>query len=147
MSGSDASASRVSVKPRSRRKTFTVREANCALPLVRRIVADVVEHWSQLQRLTERHQRRGAGDDPLALEDQIRDTRDRLRELVEELNGIGVELKDLEAGLLDFPAKSAGRDVYLCWKLGEAAVDYWHDCSAGFAGRRPISELREAKKH
>jgi hypothetical protein len=130
MSGSDASSSRVSVKARPRRRTFSVQEANCALPLV--------------QRLARRRERRGgrAGEDLIELEDKIHNTRDRLRELVDELAGIGVELKDLEAGLLDFPAQVDGRDIYLCWKLGESAVGYWHDCSAGFAGRRPISELR-----
>jgi hypothetical protein len=144
MSGSDASSSRVSVTARPRRKTFSVQEANCALPLVRRIVTDVVEQYGQLQRLARRRERRGsrAGEDLIELEDKIHNTRDRLRELVDELAGIGVELKDLEAGLLDFPAKVDGRDIYLCWKLGESAVGYWHDCSAGFAGRRPISELR-----
>lgn len=53
----------------------------------------------------------------------------------------GIELKDLSIGLIDFPALREGRDVYLCWQLGEPEVGYWHEIEAGFAGRQPLDDL------
>ena len=68
---------------------------------------------------------------------------DRLEQLVDELSGVGVELKDYETGLVDFVGRHDGRDVYLCWKLGEERITHWHELNAGFAGRKPVSTLRE----
>jgi hypothetical protein len=67
----------------------------------------------------------------------------RLEDFVEELTEIGCDLKDYEAGLVDFIGRHEGRDVCLCWKLGEEAIGYWHELDAGFAGRQPIGTLRE----
>jgi hypothetical protein len=61
-----------------------------------------------------------------------------LQEVVDELNLIGVQLKDVDTGLLDFPALREGEDVLLCWRVGEDAVEYWHGIEDGFAGRRRI---------
>lgn len=57
---------------------------------------------------------------------------------VERLEELGVVLKDLDLGLLDFPALRDGEDVLLCWRAGEASVEYWHGLDEGFAGRKPI---------
>lgn len=57
---------------------------------------------------------------------------------VAELGELGVEFKDYERGLLDFPGERDGRAVYLCWQLGEPAVRFWHELDAGFPGRRPV---------
>ena len=62
----------------------------------------------------------------------------RLREYVEELRALGVEPKSGTEGLVDFPALLDGRKVYLCWKLGESRVLFWHDLEAGFVGRQPL---------
>jgi hypothetical protein len=70
----------------------------------------------------------------------------RLDELVDELNDVGVELKDYQTGLVDFVGRHDGRDVYLCWKLGEERITHWHELNAGFAGRKPVSLLREREK-
>ncbi len=51
---------------------------------------------------------------------------------------IGCEIKDIEQGLVDFPSERQGRTVYLCWKLGEDRIEYWHELSAGFGGRQPL---------
>jgi len=67
---------------------------------------------------------------------------ERLVELAQGLDANGVVVKDLAAGLVDFPhIRDNGEEVYLCWKLGEASIDYWHTLTGGFAGRRPLSEL------
>lgn len=62
----------------------------------------------------------------------------RFESLVEEICSEGCHLKDLESGLIDFPTLWEGREVYLCWKLGESEVEFWHEPEAGFAGRRSL---------
>ena len=62
-----------------------------------------------------------------------------MHEFVEELRQLGVEPKSGVEGLIDFPSMYEGRLVYLCWKLGEESVGYWHELDAGFAGRRPLA--------
>ncbi len=56
----------------------------------------------------------------------------------ERIRELGCELKDIEQGLIDFRAEMNGREVYLCWKLGEERIDWWHEMDAGFAGRQPL---------
>jgi hypothetical protein len=135
--------------PTQRVKTFTVQEANATLPLVRAIVGDLV----QLSRdVLERRERlavlgtdhSGRTGDPyqeeLAQMEEVLegDTR-QLQEYVRELQGLGVEPKSATDGLVDFPSIMDGRLVYLCWKLGEPEVLYWHELDAGFRGRQPLT--------
>jgi hypothetical protein len=61
-----------------------------------------------------------------------------LRAEVERISGLGIILRDVESGLVDFPAERDGNEVYLCWRLGEDHVGYWHPPETGFAGRRPL---------
>ena len=61
-----------------------------------------------------------------------------VRELLGELLGLGIVVRDVDRGLIDFPAIRDGREVYLCWQLGEDEVAFWHDLETGFAGRRPL---------
>jgi len=62
----------------------------------------------------------------------------RMRALVEEIEALGAEVKDLELGLVDFPAERDGETVLLCWRVGEDEIAYWHGLEEGFAGRRPL---------
>ena len=64
----------------------------------------------------------------------------KVKDAVAEIDAIGVQVKDLDIGLLDFPCEVEGRTVLLCWKLGENAITHWHGVSEGFAGRKPIDE-------
>jgi len=61
-----------------------------------------------------------------------------INELVERISGFGVEVKDLEMGLIDFLSERDGRDVYLCWKLGEERVSFWHELNTGYTSRQPL---------
>jgi len=71
----------------------------------------------------------------------------RVKDTLAEINAIGVQVKDIEIGLLDFPCKVEGRVVLLCWKLGEQGITHWHTSSEGFAGRKPVDErIARAKK-
>jgi hypothetical protein len=62
----------------------------------------------------------------------------RVRELLAAVQEIGVVVRDIDSGLVDFPAVIDGREVYLCWRLGEESVDHWHDLDSGFGGRAPL---------
>jgi hypothetical protein len=64
----------------------------------------------------------------------------RIKDAVSEIDATGVQVKDLDVGLLDFPCKVEGEIVLLCWKLGETKIGFWHDTTSGFAGRKPIDE-------
>ena len=64
----------------------------------------------------------------------------RLQQIVEEIENTGCLLKDLDIGLVDFPCRVAAQEVYLCWKLGEPHIHFWHNTDEGFAGRKPIDE-------
>ena len=77
------------------------------------------------------------------------DAGERLREMVEEIEGLGCLVKDLDIGLVDFPSRARGRDLYLCWKVGEPRIQFWHYVEEGFAGRKPVDEalIREMQRH
>jgi hypothetical protein len=71
----------------------------------------------------------------------------RVKDALAEIDATGVQVKDLDIGLLDFPCLVEGRTVLLCWKLGEKGITHWHSTSEGFAGRKPIDErIAKAKK-
>lgn len=129
------------------RNRFTPAQANRTLPLVRRIVADVLERGGELRRLGE------SRNDPLAMA-RIGTLEAELRDLFEEFESIGCSYKDwgFEKGLVDFPGTIDGRDVLLCWRSDEPHVAWYHTPEAGFAGRTPIpaplleqSEARPAR--
>jgi hypothetical protein len=125
---------------------FTVDQANRTLPLVRRIVEDVVrEHRVWQEKILELdllasgvHADR---PDPrvTALERAILALARDIDGFEAELSGLGIQLKDRRIGLIDFPSEIDGRRVLLCWRLGEPSVQYWHDENAGYAGRQPLS--------
>ena len=71
----------------------------------------------------------------------------RVKDALAEIDATGVQVKDLDIGLLDFPCEVDGRTVLLCWKLGEKGITHWHGVSEGFAGRKPIDErIARAKR-
>lgn len=126
------------------KKHFSVQEANCSLVLVRRIINDIVSHYRRLRELHETYQSLDQIGDMAQAEktrQQYAASTDHLAELREELEEIGCILKDFEIGLVDFPSFHDGREVLLCWKLGEEHVEHWHELASGFADRQPIIEL------
>ena len=123
-----------------RMKLFTVDHANRTLPLVRRIVEDVVrEHqrWQETIAELDLRRRRGALRHPAtrASTRSSASAQDIAREIdafQTELESLGIQLKDRRIGLVDFPSELDGRRVLLCWRLGEPYVQYWHDEDAGY---------------
>jgi hypothetical protein len=121
---------------------FSVESANEALVLVAPVVRDIVAAYHELMRLRAERQelalQTGSEDRLVDLRDRIERIVKRLQTLRRELADVGCEPKDLTDGLVDFPAIHEGRQVWLCWKLGEPEVAWWHGPDDGFAGRRPI---------
>ena len=124
---------------------YTVDRANRTLPLVRRIVEDIVrehERWQEaIARLDLLSSTSTALVDPelTALEREVQRIARDIDQFQGELEALDIQLKDRRIGLVDFPSELDGRRVLLCWRLGEPAVQYWHDEDAGYAGRRPLS--------
>ena len=124
---------------------YTVERANRTLPLVRRIVEDIVrehERWqdaiARLDLLT------ATSSDTVdlrvvALEKEVQSIARDIDAFQGELEALDIQLKDRRIGLVDFPTELDGRRVLLCWRLGEPSVQYWHDEDAGYAGRQPLS--------
>lgn len=133
-------------------KLFTVDEAERTLPLVRRIVGDIVNSFEEREKRRVRRQGmetiKTAELRELAerLENEMAYYEDEIRRFHEELQLIGVELKDFRAGLIDFFSRYEDRIVHLCWKLDEGdTLAYWHDLHAGFRGRQAITPLNRAR--
>jgi hypothetical protein len=132
---------RTSVYTRAMPKYYTPKEANEALTIVRPILAELMqigerirahqpEYWSVVQKSA------GNGGNP-ALSKLLPDF-DRLDALLHKIQDMGIEIKDLTIGLIDFVGLRDGREVYLCWKYGEDSIQFWHETDAGFSGRQLI---------
>jgi hypothetical protein len=124
-------------------KIFTVQEANALLPNVRSIAGKIQRAHRKLSRFrddakkaAEAAEQGGGGvTDGVAYAMVLND----LTTQIAELEALGVQLKDFERGLVDFPSLREGRVVLLCWQLGEGdKLEWWHDVDAGFAGRTPL---------
>jgi len=124
-------------------KIFTIQEANALIPSVRNILAkiqrahkDVARYRNEAKKASEGADQGGGG-----LVDGVLYARllTKLTIMLTELEGMGVQLKDYERGLVDFPSLREGRVVLLCWQLGEGdQLEWWHDVDSGFAGRTPL---------
>ena len=124
-------------------KLFTIEEANALLPSVRTIVQRIQRAHRNLSRFKDEakkaaeaaEQGGGGMTDGVAYAVALTD----LTVQIQELESIGVQLKDFERGLVDFPSLREGRVVLLCWQMGEGdELEWWHDVDAGFAGRTPL---------
>lgn len=124
------------------RRRFTLAQANRALPLVRRVVNDIVETREQATQLQSRLESSSTKEQKRIQQD-LDVAIDKLHAYLDELTEIGCELKDFQVGLVDFIGNHQGREVYLCWKLGEEKIAYFHELSAGVAGRIPVAKLDE----
>jgi hypothetical protein len=127
---------------------FTAEEANEALTEVRPLTEELVAHRRALLELQERQASlttriagNGGNVDPSELQG-IHDSLDEevagIARCVARIHDAGALVKDLDEGLVDFPAQREGEEVLLCWRLGEDEVGYWHGLEEGFSGRRPL---------
>ncbi len=128
-------------------RTFTIEEATAQLPRLREILMEMrtkKPRVDELRREIMGMTRKATGNGHLVSQD-VRDRQKEAQELVERLNELGeaikemgCELKGVEEGLIDFPSEREGRRVYLCWKLGEDSIAYWHELDTGFGGRQAL---------
>jgi hypothetical protein len=129
-------------------RLFTPEEANAALVEVRPLVEQLVSHrrkLSEAQALQTALITRIAGNGGDMAPSDLREAQEAIEraagaiaEAAEKLTELGVQIKSLEEGLVDFPALRNGEVVLLCWKLGEDEILYWHGTDEGFAGRKPL---------
>ena len=126
-------------------KHFTLAEARAALPALRRRLLRIGEVLAEARRATEVPGAeqvvilRGNGKGPIV--SGAGRWKGEAQRLIEEIADEGIQIKDLERGLVDFPHFLGGdpaREVFLCWHLGEDTIDYWHEIDAGIAGRNPL---------
>jgi len=129
------------------RTSFTVADANRMLPLVRGIVSDVVRDYLRWQDKVREFEAAAASrtiDTPSDEADRLeREAQNLARDIdgyIAEITQLGVQIKGLDTGLVDFPGEMDGRPVLLCWQLGEENVRYWHEEHAGFIGRQLLPE-------
>jgi len=132
-------------------RTFTVDEAQTLLPILESLLKQAIaakklieESDAEMQQTAHRiflnggtllnvvHLARRKAERAKAIQ--------HIKDAVAEIDATGVQVKDIDIGLLDFPCKVEGEIVLLCWKLGESTVGHWHGTSEGFAGRKPIDE-------
>jgi hypothetical protein len=132
-------------------KVFTLEEAQAVLPVVEALLKramearrSVMEIEQDLQLLSQRISLSGGMRVDVPAVKRQRTAHDlfaeQVQELVTEIDSIGVEVKDLDSGLLDFPCKLEDKVVLLCWKQGEDRITHWHTMEDGFRGRKPIDE-------
>jgi hypothetical protein len=132
-------------------KTFTLDEAQSLLPVLESLLkraiegkraADEVE--SQLSELSRRIYLSGGMRVDLAevarQRAEMESHLERVRESIAEIDAIGVQVKDLDSGLLDFPFRLDEEIVLLCWRMGESTIEHWHTLESGFQGRQPVDE-------
>jgi hypothetical protein len=124
------------------RRRFTLEQANRSLALVRRVVSDIVQTRDLASKLQTQLEAAG-GKEQKQVQQDLDLAVDKLHTYLDELTEIGCELKDFSIGLVDFIGRHQGRDINLCWKLGEERVAYFHELNTGFAGRMPVSMLDE----
>ena len=122
-------------------KLFTLEEANALLPELRQLFTAIKSERAVLQRLApeakraHEHASEGGG---IVFGTRYARALFTVMDHMQTVHDFGVEIKDLERGLCDFPCFREGRVVYLCWLLGEDQIEWWHDLETGFAGRQPL---------
>jgi hypothetical protein len=132
-------------------KTFTLDEAQSLLPVLESLLKRAMEGRrsaqsieSELHNLTQQIYLSGGmrvnsadvAKKRAAVEEHLR----QVRESIAEIDAIGVQVKDLDSGLLDFPCRVEDEVVLLCWRMGEPAIQHWHTVESGFQGRQPVDE-------
>jgi hypothetical protein len=132
-------------------KTFTLDEAQSLLPVLESLLKRAMEARraaqsveSELNELPQRiYLSGGMRVNSASIAKRRAEVEEHLKQVQEsvaEIDAIGVQVKDLDSGLLDFPCRIDGEVVLLCWRMGERAIEHWHTIEAGFQGRQPLNE-------
>jgi hypothetical protein len=129
---------------RPARRTYTIEEANALVPQVRAILLQIAVEQHRLEAAhAEMHRQLSEDGDPEAAraasrsEAEVTEISEGIHSLMEHLAALGVQLRDSEMGLVDFPGQRDGKPVWLCWRLADPEVAHWHTSAEGFASRKP----------
>jgi hypothetical protein len=124
------------------KKFFTIEEANRLLPQIKALVEQLrqgrrrlLNHRATAESVAQKAGGNGGGGDAATY---LSDYSQTFGRGLAQLQAMGVLLKDLDRGLIDFPHQREGREVYLCWEYGEEGIDYWHETDSGYGGRQPL---------
>jgi hypothetical protein len=121
-------------------RLFTIQEANELLPILRPLMREALEIRQKILALQAEVWpviEKALGNGGSLVASRAVQEFERLNLIVHQIQDLGAIIKDINSGLLDFPALREGREIYLCWKYGEDQIEFWHDIEAGFAGRQP----------
>ena len=132
-------------------KTFTIDEAQSLLPVLESLLRRAIEGKQAAEKVetdladvARRIYFAGGmkidAADILRQRAELEEHLKRVRETIAEIDAIGVQVKDLDTGLLDFPCRVEDEVVLLCWRMGEPSIEHWHTMEAGFKGRQPLDE-------
>ncbi|MFN8660427.1 MAG: DUF2203 domain-containing protein [Thermomicrobiales bacterium] len=135
-------------QPQTWPRLFTLPEANSLLPDVMPLLLELRSYKvtldsavAALSALTPAMRQNGHAAQARELEARIQEVTEELAAGIDQVTAMGIDIKSLEHGLIDFPSLREGRVVFLCWRLGEGpTIRFWHDIDAGFAGRRPLTD-------
>jgi hypothetical protein len=130
-------------------KHFTLAEANRSLPLVRRVVEDIMSVYPEWKDLVSRYElvasqarpEWGESKEQLDLKTRIDGVAGKINSYLGELEQIGCEFKGFDEGLVDFHGRLDEREILWCWKFGEDRITHWHELDSGFGGRQPLPEV------
>lgn len=125
-----------------RTRYFTLEQAQAALDIIRPLVGEILEIRQSIQKREPEvwpALAKAAGNGGSKLASEIAQEFERLDQAVRALQATGALLKDINIGLVDFPAWFEDREIYLCWKQDEAQIGFWHEIDSGYSGRRPIA--------
>lgn len=126
---------------------FTLEEANSTIPYISRIVEDIVAEYEKWRDCIFRYEVIAAkataeGESEIEEQEELRREVDavaqRINSYIGELSQVGCIFKGFDGGLVDFRSHIEGRDVFLCWRLGEPEIQHWHELDSGFTGRQPL---------
>lgn len=134
--------------------SFTLADANRTLPLVSRIVQDLMTRYPAWRELVEEYELLTASQRADSPDPRLTQLERRVTALAREIDGyihevteLGAEVRSpLDSGLVDFPGTHDGRSIFFCWKLGEEVIGHWHEHDSGFAGRQSIDALEFADR-
>lgn len=119
-------------------KVYSIGEANDLLPYVAPALVELREKFEEVAKIRTTVAQAAASNGGSPHREAWSRTMARVAELLERLEGWNIELRDVETGLVDFPSRIGDEDVWLCWRLGEPSVAFWHYTNEGFAARKPL---------
>ncbi len=120
---------------------YTIDRANERVSDLRGMLTLLRSQRDELRSLKAEHDAAGESDDERRLRLRMRGIVDQMQAMVDRIDAWGITLRDIDTGLVDFPALVNGRQVWLCWRLDDGPIEWWHELDTGIAGRLRLADL------